>query len=54
VDPGALRVEQRLVDDAAAIFLSHNRSFLLVKPYLKGYRQLPIGVDQTRYMRLER
>jgi len=42
--------EQLLVEDAAAIFLSHSLSYVLVKPYVQGYRLTPINVPIERYL----
>jgi oligopeptide transport system substrate-binding protein len=44
------RAEQIIVEDAPAIFLTHSLSFVLVKPYLKGYQLTPIGVPIERYL----
>ena len=44
------RAEQLIVEDAAGIFLSHSLSFVLVKPYLKGYDLTPIAVPIERYL----
>ncbi len=44
------RAEQIIVEDAAAIFLDHSLSFVLVKPYLKGYELTPIAVPIERYL----
>jgi len=41
------QAEQALIDDAAAIFLAHSATdYLLVKPYVAGYRPSPVGVAQ--------
>jgi oligopeptide transport system substrate-binding protein len=47
------RSEQIIVDDAAAIFLTHSLSFELVKPYIKGYELTPIAVPMERYLSLD-
>jgi len=47
------QAEQIIVDDAAAIFLSHSLSFTLVKPYVKGYTFTPIDVPLYRYLSLD-
>src|SRR4029453_16351496 len=47
------RAEQLIVEDAAGIFLSHGLSFVLVKPYLKGYELTPIAVPIARYLSLD-
>ncbi len=36
------QAEQMLVDDAAALFIDHDVSYVLVKPYVKGYVLTPI------------
>jgi oligopeptide transport system substrate-binding protein len=47
------QAEQIIVDDAAAIFLSHRFSFVLVKPHVKGYTFTPIDVPLYRYLSLD-
>jgi ABC-type transport system substrate-binding protein len=47
------RAEQIIVDDAPAIFLNHSLSFVLVKPYLKGYELTPIAAPIERYLSLD-
>ena len=47
------QAEQAIVNDAAAIFLSHSLSYILVKPYIKGYTQTPINVPIFRYLSLD-
>jgi oligopeptide transport system substrate-binding protein len=47
------RAEQIIVEDAAGIFLTHSLSFVLVKPYLKGYTLTPIAVPIERYLSLD-
>lgn len=47
-------IERRIVADAPSIFLTHNLSAELVKPYLKDYVHTPIGVAQWHLVRLER
>jgi len=47
------QAEQMLVQDAPALFLSHNISYLLVKPYVKGFVLTPIDIPLERYLRLE-
>lgn len=43
------QAEQKLVDDAACIPLFFGESYLLVKPYVKGYEPNPLGfVDYSR------
>jgi oligopeptide transport system substrate-binding protein len=38
------QAEQLLIDDGAAIFYGHSRSFVLVKPRIKGYVLTPMAV----------
>ncbi len=37
------QAEQIIVDDAPAIFMTHSMSYVLVKPYLKGYILSPVS-----------
>ncbi|MBI2980313.1 MAG: peptide ABC transporter substrate-binding protein [Chloroflexi bacterium] len=37
------QAEQRLVEDAAALPLSFGKNYVLVKPYVEGYRVTPMG-----------
>jgi oligopeptide transport system substrate-binding protein len=48
------QAEQIVVEDAAAIFLSHGLSFALVKPYVQGYTLTPIGVTIEPYLSIDR
>ncbi len=45
--------EQIIVDDAPVLFTTHSLSYLLVKPYVRGYVFTPIDVPIERYMWLE-
>jgi oligopeptide transport system substrate-binding protein len=47
------QAEQMIVDDAPVLFTTHSLSYLLVKPYVKGYVFTPIDVPIERYMWLE-
>ena len=47
------QAEQMIVDDAPVLFTTHSLSYLLVKPYVKGYVFTPIDVPVERYMWLE-
>jgi oligopeptide transport system substrate-binding protein len=47
------QAEQMIVDDAPVLFTTHSLSYLLVKPYVKGYIFTPIDVPIERYMWLE-
>lgn len=47
-------IEQMLVDDVAAIFLSHDRSYYLVtKPYIQNFVSTPIGIAQMMNILIE-
>jgi oligopeptide transport system substrate-binding protein len=49
------QIEERLVDDAAAIFLSHpSVYYTLVKPYVHGFASTPIGIAQHMNLWIER
>ncbi|MFA5317689.1 MAG: peptide ABC transporter substrate-binding protein, partial [Dehalococcoidales bacterium] len=43
------QAEELLVEDAACLPLCFGRSYLLVKPYVKGYEPNPLG-----FVRLEK
>jgi len=47
------QAEQIIVNDAPVLFTTHSLSYLLVKPYVKGYVFTPIDVPIERYMWLE-
>ncbi len=48
------QVQQMLLDEAAAIFLSHSEAYYIVtKPYLNGYISTPIGVPQHMNLSIE-
>lgn len=48
------RAQQMIVDDAAALFLSHYQPYYVVtKPYLDGYVSSAIGVPQHMYLSME-
>ncbi|MBN1451952.1 MAG: peptide ABC transporter substrate-binding protein [Anaerolineales bacterium] len=47
------QAEQIIVDDAPVLFTTHSLSYLLVKPYVKGYVFAPIDVPIERYIWLE-
>lgn len=45
------QAEQIIVNDAPALFLSHSMSYVLVKPYLKGYILSPVSTfPLVRYL----
>jgi hypothetical protein len=47
------QAQQTIVDNAAAIFLDHGLSFLLVKPSIKGYVLTPISIPIERYLSID-
>jgi len=47
------QAEQRIVDDAAEIWLAHNISRMLIKPYVHGYLLLPVDVPQMQNVYLD-
>jgi oligopeptide transport system substrate-binding protein len=44
------RAEQMIVEDAPVLFTTHGLSYLLVKPYVKGYVLTPVGVPLERFL----
>jgi oligopeptide transport system substrate-binding protein len=48
------QAEQMIVEDAPALFTVHGISYVLVKPYVKGYVLTPIDVPLERYLSIER
>jgi len=47
------QAEEQIIQDAPAIFLMHDISYMLVKPYVRGYRWTPIDIPLERYLRLQ-
>jgi oligopeptide transport system substrate-binding protein len=47
------QAERILVQDAPVLFMTHSLSYVLVKPYVKGYTLTPIDIPLERYMWLE-
>jgi oligopeptide transport system substrate-binding protein len=47
------QAEQIIVQDAPALFISHEVSYMLVKPYVKGFTLTPIGIPIERYLFLQ-
>jgi oligopeptide transport system substrate-binding protein len=47
------QAEQMIVQDAPALFISHALSYMLVKPYLKGFVLTPIDIPLERYLSLQ-
>jgi oligopeptide transport system substrate-binding protein len=48
------QAEQIIVQDAPAVFLVHDISYVLVKPYVHGYVLTPIDIPLERYLWVER
>jgi oligopeptide transport system substrate-binding protein len=48
------QAEKIIVNDAPAIFIDHSKSYVLVKPYLKGFDPLPMNIPAERYMSIDR
>ena len=48
------RAEKIILDDWVAVPLWHDRQFLLVRPYVKGFVPAPIGVPQLQNISIER
>ena len=47
------QAQQIIVQDAPVIFTSHSLSYILVKPYVKGYVYSPIDTPLERYLWLD-
>lgn len=47
------QAEQIIVQDAPVLFTTHSLSYVLVKPYVKGYKLTPISISDERYMWLD-
>jgi len=47
------QAEQMIVNDAPVLFTTHSLSYMLVKPYVKGFKLTPIDISLERYMWLE-
>jgi oligopeptide transport system substrate-binding protein len=47
------QAEQIIVQDAPALFISHDVSYMLVKPYVKGFVFTPIDIPIERYLSLQ-
>ena len=45
--------EQQIIADAPVIFVSHGRSYFLLRPYVKGFQFTPIAIAIERYLSLE-
>jgi oligopeptide transport system substrate-binding protein len=44
------QAEQMIVNDAPVLFTTHSLSYVLVKPYVKGFATTPIDISLERYM----
>ena len=47
------QAEQIIVQDAPAMFISHDVTYTLVKPYVKGFVLTPIDIPIERYLWLQ-
>ncbi|MCI0828229.1 MAG: peptide ABC transporter substrate-binding protein [Chloroflexi bacterium] len=47
-------IERRILDDWVAVPLWHNRSYVLVRPYVKGYELSAIGIPILQDLSIER
>ena len=47
------QAEQIIVQDAPALFISHDVTYSLVKPYVKGFVLTPIDIPIERYLSLQ-
>jgi oligopeptide transport system substrate-binding protein len=47
------QAEQIIVQDAPVLFISHDVSYMLVKPYVKGFVLTPIDIPLERYLWLQ-
>ena len=47
------QAEQMIVNEAPVLFTVHSLSYMLVKPYVKGFVLTPIDISLERYMWLE-
>jgi oligopeptide transport system substrate-binding protein len=47
------QAEQMIVQDAPALFTVHSISYVLVKPYIKGYVLTPIDIPLERYLSIK-
>ncbi len=47
------QAEQMIVQDAPALFTVHSISYVLVKPYVKGYVLTPIDIPLERYLSIK-
>ncbi len=47
------QAEQIILQDAPALFISHPVSYMLVKPYVKGFVLTPIDIPLERYLTIQ-
>jgi oligopeptide transport system substrate-binding protein len=47
------QAEQMIVEDAPALFIQHDISYVLVRPTVKGYVLTPISIPIERYLHLQ-
>jgi oligopeptide transport system substrate-binding protein len=47
------QAEQIIVNDAPVLFTAHSLTYMLVKPYVKGYALTPIEIPLERYLSLD-
>lgn len=45
--------EKIIMNDAPAVFLTHSKAYVLVKPYLDGFEPRPMNIPEERYMRID-
>jgi oligopeptide transport system substrate-binding protein len=47
------QAEQIIVNDAPVLFTAHSLTYMLVKPYIKGFALTPIDIPLERYLSLD-
>ncbi|HET7377847.1 MAG TPA: peptide ABC transporter substrate-binding protein, partial [Anaerolineae bacterium] len=47
------QAEQMIVNDAPVLFINHGLSYVVVKPYIKGYVLTPIDIPLERYLSID-
>jgi oligopeptide transport system substrate-binding protein len=47
------QAEDIIIKDAPVVFLSHSMSYVLVKPYIRGYVLTPISIPIERYLSID-
>ena len=48
------QAERRILDDWVAVPIWHNRRYVLVRPYVKGFQLTPIGIPILQHISIER